>query len=102
MLCPSCGHENIEGTDRCEECMSPLMNLDVHQGSSSDGLARSVMEDDLRKLDPEPCVNVAPELEALDVVRRMRESRSGCALVLKDGRLLGIFTEHDLLNKLTG
>jgi len=27
MFCPSCGHDNIEGVDRCEECMTPLLAL---------------------------------------------------------------------------
>jgi CBS domain-containing protein len=32
----------------------------------------------------------------------MREARLGCALVMDQGQLLGIFTERDVLNKLTG
>ncbi len=102
MICPSCGHENIEGVDRCDECMSSLMKLDVPHPEISEGLARSVMEDDLRKLEPEDCVNVGPDDAVSDVVRRMREARTGCALVLDDGRLVGIFTEHDILTRLTG
>lgn len=102
MLCPSCGHENIEGMDRCDECMSPLMKLDVGRTDAAEGLARSVMEDDLRKLEQEETVSVAPDSSAIDVVQLMRAARSGCALVLEDGRLVGIFTERDVLTKLTG
>ena len=32
----------------------------------------------------------------------MKNSNSGCALVVADGKLVGIFTEHDVLKKLTG
>jgi CBS domain-containing protein len=32
----------------------------------------------------------------------MKEAGLGCALVVDEGNLVGIFTERDLLNKLTG
>ena|SRR5437870_250560 len=101
MLCPSCGYENIEGTDRCEECMTPLLKLDVPRSDAA-GLARSVMEDNLSRLEQEETVTVAAGTPAIDVVRRMRDARSGCALVLDNQKLVGIFTEHDVLRRMTG
>ena len=100
MICPSCGYDNVSGTDRCEECMTPLFNLDTPH-ADTEGLSRSVMEDDLNQLEQE-FLSVSPDTSAIDVVERMRTSRVGCALVLDEGRLVGIFTERDLLNKLTG
>ena len=100
MICPSCGYDNVSGTDRCEECMTPLFNLDTPR-ADTEGLARSVMEDDLNQLEQE-FLSVSPDTSAIDVVERMRTSRVGCALVLDEGKLVGIFTERDLLNKLTG
>jgi len=101
MICPSCGYDNIEGSDRCEECMTPLYNLDVPRPGIVQGLARSVMEDNLSQLEQE-FLGVAPETSAIDVIKKMNEARVGCALVLDGGRLLGIFTERDVLNKLAG
>jgi CBS domain-containing protein len=100
MICPSCGHDNIEGTDRCEECLTSLRNVEVLQPGRAD-MARSVMEDDISQLDQE-FLTVAPHSTALEVVGKMKEAGLGCALVLEDGNLVGIFTERDLLNKLTG
>lgn len=100
MICPSCSHDNIEGADRCEECMTSLLNLDVPQ-AGSEGLASSVMEDDISQLDQE-FLSVSPDTSAIEVIREMKAARVGCALVLEDGKLVGIFTERDLLNKLTG
>jgi CBS domain-containing protein len=37
-----------------------------------------------------------------DVVRRMREAQYGCALISRSGKLCGIFTERDVLNKVIG
>ena len=102
MICPSCGHENIEGTDRCEECMSSLRHLDVPRAENASGVARSVMGDDLRRLHQEETLFVRPDTPAREVVRRMKEAHTGCALVLDGGQLKGIFTEHDVLCKMTG
>jgi CBS domain-containing protein len=100
MTCPSCGHDNIEGTDRCEECMTSLRNVEVLQPGRAN-MARSVMEDDISQLDQE-FLSVAPDTPALEVIRKMKDAGLGCALVLENGHIAGIFTERDLLNKLTG
>ena len=100
MFCPSCGHDNIEGADRCEECMTSLFNLDGAQ-AGREGLARSVMEDDISHLEQE-FLGVSADTSALEVVRKMKETSLGCALVMDGAKLAGIFTERDLLHKLTG
>jgi signal-transduction protein with cAMP-binding, CBS, and nucleotidyltransferase domain len=101
MICPSCGYDNIEGADRCDECLTPLRQLDVPRVDSARGLARSVMEDNLRKLDQE-FLGVTSDTTVGDVVSRMRDARLGCVLVIDEGNLLGIFTERDVLKRLTG
>ena len=102
MNCPSCGHENIDGTDRCDNCLSPFRDLDVPRADAAEGLARSVMADNLGRLDQEETISVTPETPAIDVVLLMKNSNTGCALVLNEGKLAGIFTEHDVLRKMTG
>ncbi len=102
MNCPSCGHENIDGTDRCDNCLSSFRDLDVPRADAAEGLARSVMADNLGRLDQEETISVTPETPAIDVVLLMQNSNLGCALVLNDGKLAGIFTEHDVLRKMTG
>jgi CBS domain-containing protein len=100
MLCPSCGHDNIEGADRCEECMTSLLKLDVPQ-SEQEGMASSIMEDDISHLEQE-FLNVSPDTPVLEVIAKMKAAGVGCTLVLEGKNLVGIFTERDLLNKLTG
>ncbi len=103
MICPSCGHDNLEGMDRCENCMKSLRDLDVPRSDASGGLVRSVMEDKLGDLGQTEALIARPEDSALEVARRMKEAQTGCALVLSDeGKLAGIFTEHDVLCKLIG
>ena len=101
MLCPSCGHDNIEGTDRCDNCMKPLYGLDVPRADATAGIVRSVMEDDLSHLKQMETLAVSPEASAQQVAAWMKEAQTGCALVLDDRKkLVGIFTEHDVLCKL--
>lgn len=102
MNCPSCGHENIDGTDRCDNCLAPFRDLDVPRADSAEGLARSVMEDNLGRLEQEATITVLPETPVLEVVRLMKRGNSGCALVIDGGKVAGIFTEHDVLRKMTG
>ncbi len=102
MNCPSCGHENIDGIDRCENCLAPFRQLDIPSADAAEGLARSVMEDNLGRLEPDQTVTVTSDTPALDVAELMKNSNSGCALVVDNGKLVGIFTEHDVLKKLTG
>jgi CBS domain-containing protein len=99
MNCPSCGHENIDGIDRCDNCLAPFRDLDVPRADSAESFARSVMEDNLGELDRDETIFVAPDMPAIEVALLMRSSNTGCALVLDGKNLVGIFTEHDVLKK---
>ena len=85
MNCPSCGHENIDGIDRCENCLASFRQLDIPSADAAEGLARSVMEDNLSRLDQDETIAVAPDTPALDVTQLMKNSNSGCALVVEGG-----------------
>jgi CBS domain-containing protein len=101
MNCPSCGHENIDGIDRCENCLAPFRQLDVPSIDAAESFAQSVMEDNLGRLEYEPPVCVSPTARASEVTRQMKQAKTGCALVVDGGKLVGIFTEHDVLLRLT-
>jgi CBS domain-containing protein len=101
MNCPSCGYENLEGSDRCENCLAPFRQLDIPSVDAAEGLARSVMEDNLGRLDREQTITVTPDTPALEVARLMTNSNTGCALVVDGKKLVGIFTEHDVLLRMT-
>ena len=101
MNCPACGSENLDGIDRCENCLAPFRDLDVPRADAAEGLARSVMEDQLSQLDYDDPILVSADTPAGEVAQRMKAARTGCALVLEDGKLAGIFTEHDLLGRFT-
>ena len=60
----------------------------------------SVVEVEALGMDPPVVADVATPLR--DVLRRMRDGKSGCALITRDGRLAGIFTERDLVARVLG
>ena len=101
MICPACGSENIDGIDRCENCLAPFRDLDVPRADAAEGLARSVMEDRLSQLDYDNPILVSSDTPAGQVAQQMKAGQSGCALVVQNGKLIGIFTEHDLLRRFT-
>jgi CBS domain-containing protein len=98
MDCPCCGHDNIPGVDRCEECGNSLMRADVDRATMQDRIARSLGEDRVSDLEPLPGVFVSPEASLVEGLQTMREKEAGCLLVTgPEGKLVGILTERDLL-----
>ena len=100
MYCPACGFENLPGADRCEDCMEPLMKLDVPRPST--GLQQRLMEDAVSHLNPVPPITLSANAPVNDAIRLMKEHRVGCVLALEDDQLAGILSERDLLYKLAG
>jgi CBS domain-containing protein len=80
--------------------MKPLRDLDVPRSEATAGIVRSVMEDNLSQLLEDSTLSVSSSMPVSEVVRRMKDEANGCALVVDDGKLSGIFTEHDVLCKL--
>lgn len=45
-------------------------------------------------------VKVGPDTPLGEVVGALKAGRTGCALVVDNGELIGVFTEHDLLRRI--
>jgi CBS domain-containing protein len=100
MTCPDCGHDNIDGLDSCEHCGQDLRSIDIPGPKTT--LRGRIMQTPLRDLDPPPALAVTPENPVAGVIRLMQKERQGSAVVIDGGRIIGIFTERDALNRLTG
>ena len=100
MKCRACGFENIDGVDRCEECMEPFRDQDVPQ--PKEGLQARIMLDPIRELCTANPASVSESDSISHAVDVMRSRRAGCVLVLLEGKLKGILSEFDLLFKLGG
>ncbi len=101
MICPTCGHDNIPGADECASCLASLMQEDL--STSTTGAHHIIMTDPISALDPPPPVCVSPEASLAGAISELRRHNIGALLVTDaDGRLVGIFTERDVLYKVAG
>lgn len=97
MLCPNCGYDNIQGIDLCERCGTDLAGLDLPEAES--GFRGKLMTDRVESLALEPPLSVDPDTTVAAAIELMREARHGCVLVREDSRLVGIFTERDVISR---
>ncbi|MCG3161034.1 MAG: hypothetical protein JMDDDDMK_02152 [Acidobacteria bacterium] len=100
MICPYCGHNNLDGLDNCEECIHDLSAFDVP--TPTGGLQQHLMEDTIGHIPFDRLVLVNPADSVAHAVSRIKTIGIGQAVVVEDGRLIGILTERDLLNKVAG
>jgi CBS domain-containing protein len=74
---------------------SSLPRLDLYPAE----LSRNIRVDSVSRLDPSPPLAIDAEETAADAVALMRRANAGCLLVTAGGRLVGLFTERDLLTR---
>lgn len=100
LVCPSCRHANISGTDTCEKCgqaLAPLSNP-----SPKNALERQIVKDQIDVLAPRTAVTVDAALPVSEALHWLVSKGIGCLLVMRDGKVVGIFTERDALLKING
>jgi CBS domain-containing protein len=99
--CPCCGCENLAGADTCENCQVSLSQEDVPQPCGA--IERSLMEEPVACLQPLRPLTVELHTPLGDAISFMRNHGIGCVLVTDAaGKLAGILTERDLLQKVAG
>jgi CBS domain-containing protein len=101
MKCPSCGHQNLPGVDACERCQTSLTQEDVRQIQTD--VERSLMQEQIKSLQPDKPLTVERGTTLKQAIQMMRDKHIGCVVVTGDaGKLAGILTERDLLQKVAG
>jgi CBS domain-containing protein len=101
MICPSCCHKNLPGDEVCKHCKQPLTPFDVPQPENP--VERSVMYDQVKTLKQNPPVVIGQSATIGAALALMLAENVGAVLVVDDvGKLMGIFSERDLLKKLVG
>lgn len=97
MICPWCEFDNIPGVDTCESCGHDLTAFDRSRGGAD--LEGSVARTPVSHVEGPPMIIVEPTATVGDVVHRLIRGNVGCALVVSNDKLIGIFGERDLLMK---
>jgi CBS domain-containing protein len=101
MICPTCAHDNLPGAEECSRCQQDLTQLD--QPAACNRVERSLMEDPVHVLQPHTPISVPASATVREAIQTMLDRDIGALLVVgDDGKLLGIFSERDLLTKAAG
>ena len=101
MICPHCGNDNLPGNEECGRCGQDMTQLD--RPVPGDAVERSLIEDPVGRLNAGKPVTIGPATTVREAIRTMLDSNIGALLVVDDDeRLIGIFSERDLLTKIAG
>jgi CBS domain-containing protein len=100
MQCRTCHHENRTGATQCEECLTPFLVGALDDLPPLEHTSLSDPVDVVARRDQSCIDEETPMRTAIDEIAG---STIGCVLVTDaDGRLTGILSERDLLNKVIG
>jgi len=100
MICPACNTNNLPGSEVCCNCLNDLTHLD--RPTAHDRVERSLMEDPVSVLKPRPAVTLTPSATVGEAIQAMLANNIGAVLIVEGGKLVGIFSERDLLTRVAG
>lgn len=100
VICPSCGAENIEGVDTCENCLMDLRTIDVPETAQSE--SESALLDKIAGLRCTRPLTTGTAVSVREAVAVLARDPAGGLIVLDGARVAGIFTERDVLKKVAG
>ena len=101
--CPSCGVENVLGSDFCEQCLHSLMQRGLPKPKVDDRFQHAMMTAPVAELLTGKDLLVAkPTDSVLKVVKVLQKENKSCVLVYDKKRLAGIVSLRDLLRKIAG
>jgi CBS domain-containing protein len=101
MICPTCGFDNVPGAEECSHCCGDLTQLD--RPMAQNRVERSLMEDPVSVLQPRAPVTLLPTATVGEAMQTMLAGDVGALLVVDTtGKLVGIFSERDLLTRVAG
>ena len=97
MICPICGHENLQGVDNCG---ADLRTVDIPTPGT--GFEARLLKEHLDAVGAAQPLMIESDAPVGEALRLMQEGQNGCVLAVRDGRLVGLFTERDALLKVAG
>ncbi len=99
-ICPSCGTENIPGSEHCDGCQSDLAHLDLpemFQPTSDSDLLRPIGEARLSKP-----LSIGAGATVREAVELLASDPNGAVVIIDHRAIVGIFTERDVLKSVAG
>lgn len=100
--CPSCNFDNIEGEDRCAQCLHTLHHVVIPK-KKVDTIRKVMMNAPISDLVTGQDLLVASTTDTIDkVVKIFQKEKKNCVVVYKKKKLVGILSNRDLLWKVIG
>jgi len=96
--CPYCDAEVLAGAEECDKCGQPL--TDFHLPVPATWVERRLLSDRLNQFLGRKPLCVSPTMPVREVLRLLVDNRVGCVVVVDQGKVVGIFTERDVLLKI--
>lgn len=101
--CPSCGFQNIEGEDRCAQCLHTLHQRDIPLPSKTDTIQNVLLTEPISALLTGKDLLVASPNDTIQkIVNIFQEQKKNCVLVYKSKKLVGILSNRDILWRVVG
>ena len=99
--CPSCGFDNIAGSDRCDQCLHSLMERHSEMLRKTDKIQSVMMAAPISNLLSGKDLLVATKKDSiLKIIKILRERKLNCVLVYERKKLVGILSNRDILLKI--
>jgi CBS domain-containing protein len=103
IACPSCGFVNIEGEDRCAQCLHTLHQRDIPLPKKNDKIQSVMLTAPIAELLTGEDLLVASPTDTIQkIVKIFQAKKKNCVLVYKSKKLVGIMSNRDILWKVAG
>lgn len=79
------------------EFQDPLENYEPK--TYDDPLEQAIAEEPVARIQHQPHTSIGPDTSVADAVAKLASEHVACLLVEEDGKLLGIFTHREVLNR---
>ena len=101
--CPSCGFENIDGSERCEQCLHSLVMCKISKTVSEDGYQNALMNAPVAEMvTGKDLLVAAPSDTIAKIVEIFQKKSKSCVLVYEKKKMVGIISNRDLIRRVAG
>ncbi len=101
MICPSCSFENIKGSDECTNCGASLYGLDL-PGAPLGKQAPDFIHHEISHIPLREPAKAGPADPVSLAISEMRRNDTNSVLIMEKGKLIGIITGWDIVQKIAG
>jgi CBS domain-containing protein len=101
--CPSCGFDNLEGEDRCQQCLHSLMQRDIPHPKKDDQFQQALLTKPVSELlTGEDLLVCSPGDTVQKILRTFQKFKKNCVLVYSRKKMVGILSNRDLSLRVAG